>query len=97
MENYNGKVNLVVCYQWWTKDFRGESGDEPIFAKTFDNSNDALAALENVMPNGYEFFDGHKPEEFEEEIKKETTDISATYITNIDDTHCLVAIIRPVL
>lgn len=97
-EAYSGKVNLVVYYQWWEKDFIGESGDEPVFAKTFDNSEKALSVLDKVMPNGYRFDDGYMPDEFESEIKKgETADIYAMYAANLDDTHCVFATIRPIL
>lgn len=97
-EAYIGKVNLVVSYQWWEKGFRGESGDEPVFAKTFDNSDNALSVLDKVMPNGYRFDDGYTPDEFESEIKKgETAGIYSMYAADIDDTHCVLATITPIL
>ena len=94
MENqtYNGKTHLLVTYQW-----NNDANDAIIIDKDFDTLDDAYNAMESIMPEDYQCDDGYNINEWLEVMEKgEDDDIFLSFNSQIDETHNILAVIRPI-
>ena len=87
------KVSLIVCYQWSTT--RGYA-DQCVFSQTFESIDEAYAAMEEVMPYDYYGDDGYDLENWEAELASGNDDVFMQYNADIDRTHNVLAVLRPV-
>ena len=96
MENqtkeWNGKVALVVSYQWQVGDEVTNLDEAIILNKDFDNIDTALDALIEAMPMDFDLDDGEYPAQWADMGIDEAFSQYAVYL---DERHTVLAVMRP--
>ena len=92
MRHYNGKTHLLVTYQW-----QHAESDAIIISKDYDTLTEAYNEMEKAMPESIEADDGYDITDWLDIMEKgEDDDIFAQFNAQIDDSHNILAVLRPI-
>lgn len=91
-KHYNGKTRLLVTYQW-----SNGAKDAIIIDKDYDTLTEAYNEMEKAMPESIEADDGYDITDWLDIMEKgEDDDIFLQFNAQIDDSHNILAVLRPI-
>ena len=94
-EMYNGPTAVHVCYQWH---MLNNGGDECVLSEQYPTAQEAFEAMRRCMPVNRCFDDGDDLKDWQALIDNGEGDgVFLQHCAQIDDEHCLLARLWPVL
>ena len=92
---YNGPTGVMISYQWH---MMNEGGDEVVLSNEYPTAQEAFEAMRRCMPDNRCFDDGDDLKDWQALIDNGEGDgVFLQQCAQLDDEHCLLARLWPVL